>query len=613
MFQGWPRFSKAMVLTSAVLLLLLIAACGASATATPQPTSAPAATTAPQATTAPAATSGATSQPAAPTLTPVPTSTPIPASSEPAVKPTGTINLGLKDMGPFMSHPRLTGQPQIFIVNATGITESLGMANETNGALEPMLAESWSVSTDFKTWTFNLRKGVQFHQGYGEMTAEDVIWSMGQISESERHTRAQNAKSVWFNESGSIETPDDHSIILNTGETFSDIIVNELLGTPRSSVAYVTSKKQHDAVGEEETNRNTAATGPWAIEEWRTGEFWRLSATEDHWRRTPFFSELTLWEIPEESARVAGFQTGNLDTFAMALDSLPLVESVEGAKLMQVPDAGQAGLNFYGQMHVGAGTEEQADNYDPSLPWVSGNADITSEEWDDARKVRLALSIAIDRQLLIDTLLRGFGHSLALRDWGGPDEARLPAEMTWDFDPDLAKQLLTEAGYPDGFDITLTTAVRNAPSEVEACEAIAQMWDDIGINVDFQRIPYSAFRPTLVGRTYKGASCHSVGIRLPPIHGLGNYTFKSVFNYGSMHPFLEEKIPAGQTSVAKDDREGIEMEIAEFMFNNVFGETGLYVFDNIWAIGPKLEPWDDHIKRGDLRQINGLEWARPRQ
>jgi len=610
MFQGWPRFSKAMVLTSAVLLLLLIAACGASATATPQPTSAPAATTAPQATTAPAATSGATSQPAAPTLTPVPTSTPIPASSEPAVKPTGTINLGLKDMGPFMSHPRLTGQPQIFIVNATGITESLGMANETNGALEPMLAESWSVSTDFKTWTFNLRKGVQFHQGYGEMTAEDVLWSMGQIGESEKHTRAQNVRAVWFNEAGTTETPDDHTIVLNTGEAFSDIVVNELLGTPRSSMAYVTSKKQHDAEGEEETNRNTAATGPWAIDEWRTGEFWRLSAVEDHWRKTPFFAELWVWEIPEESARVAGFQTGHLDTFAMALDSLPLVESVPGAKLMQVPNAGQAGLNFFGQLY---GTPEPAESYDPELPWVSGNSDPASEEWDTARKVRLALSIAIDRQLLVDTLLRGFGRPLVLRDWAGTDEARLPADMTWDFDPDRAQDLLAEAGYPDGFSITLTTAIRNAPSELEACEAIAQMWDDIGLDVNFQRIPYSAFRPTLVGRTYKGASCHSVSIRLAPVHGLGNYKYDSVFNYGTMHPFLEEKVSEAQRATAKDDREKLEMEIARFMYDNVFGQTGLYVFDNIWAIGPKLEPWDDHIKRGDLRQQNGMEWAMPRQ
>jgi ABC-type transport system substrate-binding protein len=509
-----------------------------------------------------------------------------------------------------MSHPKLVGQPQVFVNSAIGLIESMGMYNETDGAIEPMLADSWSISEDFTTWTFNLHKGVQFHKGYGEMTAEDVIWSHEMVSQSEKHTRAQNAKMVWFGENSTIETPDDYTIRLDTGEPFSDIVVNELIATPRASMAYVTSKKQHDEVGEEEANRNTAATGPWEIDESRTGEFWRLKAVEDHWRKTPYFSELWVWEIPEESARVAGFQTGHLDTFAMALDSLPLVEAVPGSRLMQIPNAGQASINFYGQYY---GTPEPAEAYDPELPWVSSNSDVTSAEWDTARKVRLAMSIAIDRQLLVDTLLRGFGHPLGLRDWAGPDESRLPDDMVWDFDPDRAKQLLAEAGYPDGFSITLTTAIRNAPSELEACEAIAQMWDELGLDVNFQRIPYSGLRPTLVGRTYKGATCHSVAIRLAPIHGLGNYTYKSVFNYGAMHPWLEEKVAEGQRKVAKEEREAVEDDIARFMFDNVFGQTGLYVFDNMWAVGPKLEPWDDHIKRGDLRQINGLEWAKPRQ
>jgi peptide/nickel transport system substrate-binding protein len=508
-----------------------------------------------------------------------------------------------------MAHPRLVGQPQVVVLSALTIIESLGMYNETDGAIEPMLAESWSISSDFKTWTFKIRKGVQFHKGYGEMTAEDVVWSHAVTGESERHTRAQNVRMVWDNEKGSVETPDDYTIVVNTGEAFSDIIVNELIAVPRASMVWITSKKQNDEAGEEEANRNTAATGPWEIEESRTDEFWRLAAVEDHWRKTPYFAELWLWQIPEEAARVAGFQTGHLDTFTMALDSLSVVQAVPDSKLMQVPDAGQASINFYGQYY---GTPEPAEAYDPSLPWVSADGDVDSAEWDTARKVRLALAIAIDRQLIVDTILGGFGHPLALRDWAGPDEVRLGGYQ-WDFDPDRAKQLLAEAGYPDGFSITLTTAIRNAPGEVEACEAIAQMWDDIGIDVNFQRVPYTALRPTLVGRTYKGATCHSVAIRLAPIHGLGNFKFDSVFNYGAMHPWLEDKISEGQREVTKAGREAVEDQIAEFMIDNVFGQTGLYVYDSIWAVGAKLEPWDDHIKRGDLRQQNGMEWARPRQ
>jgi peptide/nickel transport system substrate-binding protein len=485
------------------------------------------------------------------------------------------------------------------------------MHNETDGSLIPMLAESWSISEDFTTWTFKIRKGVQFHKGYGEMTAEDVLFSYDQVANSEKHARATTVNNVWFNEGGSSEILDPYTIAVDTGVPFSDITVFEQMATPRSVAVWMVSKKQTEEIGVEEAGTDIAATGPWEIEEWRTGEFWRLRAVENHWRKTPFFAELWLWEIPEEAARVAGFQTGNLDTFTMALDSLPVVEQVPGAKLMQVSPAGQAGLNFYGQIYVGIGTDQQAPSYDPDLPWVSGNPDFDSPEWDQARKVRLAMSIAIDRQLIVDTLLRGFGQPLVQRDWAG-FQHRFPDDMKWDFDPDRAKELLAEAGYPEGFSITLTPAVRGAPSEVEACEAIAQMWADIGLDVDLQRVPYGTLRPTLVGRT-KGATCHSVSIRIAPNLGLNNYLSKAVFNYGTMHPLSDDLADRALKAYDPQERMKLEVEAARMLFDNVLGATGLYVFDNAWPVGPKLEPWDSHIKRGDLRQINGYEWIRPRQ
>jgi peptide/nickel transport system substrate-binding protein len=511
-----------------------------------------------------------------------------------------------------MAHPKLAGNPQVFVNSAVGVTESMAM-NDADGVLAPMLATSWSVSEDFITWTFKIRKGVQFQKGYGEMTAEDVAWSHEMIASSERHPRASDARDIWMNENGTVTTPDDYTVVLNTGEPFSDIGIKELMGTPRSSVAYVVSKKQNDEIGEEETNRNTAATGPWEIEQSRSAEFWRLRAVENHWRKTPAFAELVLWEVPEESARVAGFQTGNLDTLVIALDSLPLIEQIEEARFMQVPGAGQAGLHLYGQQYVVAGEGKADSNYHPDLPWVSPDSDLNSEEWAKARKVRLALSIAIDRQLLVDTLLKGFGHPLAAKEWAGPDEARIPADMVWEFNPDRAKALLSEAGYPNGFSMTLTPSIRNAPAEVEACEAIAQMWDDIGVNVEFQRIPYSALRPQLVGRTYQRATCHSSAIRLAPTHGLANYTDNSTFNYGASHPWLEERTAVAKRTISEADRHEIEMETLNFMFNEVFGQFGLYVFDNVWAVGPKLELWPDLIKRGDLRQMKGFEWIEPRK
>ena len=615
--KNWLRNPKLLILGALALLLIAILACGSSATSTPRP-AAPASK----------AVGSAPKAAAAPTAVPskgkksAPSPTAVPAkASQAAPKPSGTLNVGQKELGPYVGNPKLIGNPQIFLNSAIPITETLGMAGFDSGAVVPMLAEGWDISADAQTWTFHIRKGVQFHKGFGEMTVEDVVFSHRQIADSDKHARSANAAKMFFAEYGNQTTPDNYTWVVDMGQPFSEVPIYELIGTPRAVGAWMVSKKQWDEEGEEEANFNTAATGPWEIDEAKTGEFWRMKAVEDHWRITPDFAELVFHEIPEESARVAGFKTGNLDTFVMALDSIPEVESVKGATLMQVPNAVQAGLNFYGQTYMPARDGdtgkpnvqgEMWPNYNPDLPWVSSNSDITSPEWATARTVRLAMSIAIDREAIVKNMLQGFGRPITLKDWMGFED-RLPSpEEAWPYDPARAKILLAEAGYPDGFKATLTTAIRGAPSEVESCEAVAQYWDAIGIDVNFQRVPYGTYRPTAVARTYEGMSCHNVGPRLSPIQGMASFLNSGNFSWGSEHPITEELIPLAQKSVMAADRIKYEDQIAEFYLDEVFGQTGLYAVDNVWPVGPKIAPWGDFVKQGDLRQINGFEYITPR-
>ena len=591
-----------MILGSLTLLLAAMLACGSSATSTPIPEQA---TAVPGITAAVPTSAPSSGKASAPAPTAVPTKAP-----QAAPKPSGTLNVGQKELGPYVGNPKMIGNPQIFLNSAIPITETLGMAGFDSGAVVPMLAESWDISADAQTWTFHIRKGVQFHKGFGEMTAEDVVFSHRQIAESDKHARSANAAQMFFAEDGNQTTPDNYTWVVDMGQPFSEVPLYELIGTPRAVGAWVVSKKQWDEKGEEEANFNTAATGPWEIDEAKTGEFWRMKAVENHWRVTPAFAELIFHEIPEESARVAGFKTGNLDTFVMALDSISAVETVEGATLMQVPNAVQAGVNFYGQTYMPArdGGGEMWPNYNPDLPWVSPNSDITSPEWATARKVRRAMAIAIDREAIVANMLQGFGRPLTLKDWMGFED-RLPSpEEAWPYDPARAKSLLVEAGYPDGFTATLTTAIRGAPSEVESCEAVAQYWDAIGIDVDFQRVPYGTYRPTAVARTYEGMSCHNVGPRLSPIQGMASFLNSGNFSWGSEHAITEELIPLAQKSVLAADRMKYEDQIATFFLEEVFGQTGLYAVDNVWPVGPNIKPWNDFVKQGDLRQINGFEY-----
>ena len=552
MWNHWFRNPKVIIFTPLLLTLMLIIACG---TAAPEP-----------------ADSQSPAQPAAPTTAPTevaeavaaPTATAVPeAVAEPqaVVKPTGTLNIGLKETGPFQSHPKLTSAPQSVFLVLTGYETALAHTGPA-GELEGRLAEEWSVSPDGLVWTFNLRKGIPFHKGYGEMTTEDFLWAMQTFGGDEAiFGRSTEVKSIWANEDGWVKAVDDYTIQVHTGKIrlFPDMM--NTLRTPYAAGAWIVSKKQSDELGEEEASRNGAGTGPWEIVDHRSGEFWKFEAVEDHWRKTPEFAELILWEIVEESTRLANFQVGKLDTMTMSFDSLSAVEKVPGVKFIRQEAAAEENLTFYGNWYT-----EPRTGYDPELPWVSSNPDPSSPEWDRARKVRLAMILAIDRELIIKELLKGEAKPTLL--WGlirGGFEDRLrDPDMKWEYDPEQAKQLLAEAGYADGFEITLTPAIRNVPGEVEATEAIATMWGEVGIRAKLQKVPFSTLIPELIGRTYQGSTVHAFSTSHLEPWIVWNNVIKTEgrFNGGIEHAFLDERLKELAGTVDLEERVRIQKEVA---------------------------------------------------
>jgi len=524
-------------------------------------------------------------------------------------KPMGTLNVGLKEMGPFFVHPEVMKNPQIFVQSTAPIGEGLLWQDLERNA-QPLLADSWEISEDFLTWTWKLHEGVQFHKGYGEMTAEDVVYSMRGFVKS-KHPRAGQIGKFWEAREGSF-TPDKYTIVVHTGEPVVDLIAVGWHQTPGGASSFIVSKKQSDEIGVEAASKNIAATGPWEIVESRTGETWRMRAVQDHWRQTPHFEEMVFWEIPEESSRIAGFQTGQLDTFLMSFDTIPLVEKVKGASLVSVPDAVGMNLRIYGNWYPIEGVEPRP-GYDGDLPWVSPTADVTTPEWETAVKVRMALLMAIDRDGLVETILSGRGHTeiplhgynnfmhlLEGRDW--------PA-----FSTEGAIALLAEAGYPDGFSITLTPSIRGAAAEVEGCEIIAQMWNDIGLDVNFQRIPYGTLRPTLVGRTYQGATCHAGSPLSTPARGYGSYLSANPFNRGLEHPYQEDLMLRAQKEVDPVKRNQLEKDVGIFLLDNALTDLRYYTMDAVWPVGPRIEPWGEFVKTTDVRQINGYEFMQHRK
>ena len=462
----------------------------------------------------------------------------------------------------------------------------------------PRLAESWSVSPDGTTWTFNLQKGVQFHRGYGEMTADDVIFSMAEHwREGSLNAFAAAVQRTWGAEGGSVSALDDYTVVVNTG-TFQF----DMLEVVSQTGQQIFSKKQVEELGVEAASPIGADTGPWLLTEQAQG-FWKFGAVEDHWRKTPEFAELIVWEMPEEAVRVANFQVGSLDTFTMAFDSLDTVKQVPGVKFMRLPGAAQEHVALMPQHY-------HKEGYVCSDPWTSCDPDVNSAEWERARKVREALAISFDRQEIVDELLQGEGNTLVSWGWSGHQD-RLPEDIRqWPYDPERAKQLLVEAGYPDGFDIDILPAIRQVPGEVEACEAMASAWEAIGINTTITKVDLGPLVPAImdgVDTAWHGAECHGTSSRLQPFSVQG-ISATNGFILGGSHPDLIELLDKIPAAVREEDRWAAMVAQHRWVYENAM-EFGTYDVNVLWPLGPDVDPWDEHVGYADRRTLSGFEYA----
>ncbi len=616
MVQRWMIGRRVVALLVVVVGLGLVVGCGGAATATPVPaaTVAPAAPTvapAATATRAPAPTAaaaGRTAQPAA-TATATPRAEPTATEAAPAMaEPSGTLVAALTEVYPFQSAPvRASGGLGLFL----GVTVSeplVGM--DTNNEFRPKLIEKWSVSPDGLIWTFDLAKGVELHKGYGEMTAEDVLWSVSELASDDSSNAFRNhMRRLWLNEDngGGTTIVNSHRMDVHTGTLQYDML--NVLSRP--SVVTM-SKRQVEELGIDEASPNGAGPGPWEIVEHQSGQFWRMEAVEGHYRKTPYFAEMIWREIPEESTRVANFQTGQVDTFNMALDSLPIIQQVPDVKFMRIPGGGTIHLGFYGNWYVGHGTPEHAEKrpgYDGSLPWVSSDPDPQSEAWKTAAKVRRALSIAIDRQTIVDTLLHGEGEPLVLWAWDSQSH-RLPEDIQeWEYNPDKARQMLAEAGYPDGFEVTLTPDIRGVPAEVEATEAIGTMWEEIGVRANLNKVPYATIRPSLASRTYNQINTHGTAGRSDPLDLVAT-VFRSVGGWtaGMDHPYVDAAIEKALSIVDEEERYEVMIDLARFTYEHTL-EAGIYTVNIIWPLSPKIDSWFEYLEYGDRRALSATEYT----
>ncbi len=253
----------------------------------------------------------------------------------------------------------------------------------------PGLATEWKASNEMRTWTFKLRSGVKFHEGWGELTAEDVKWTVEQSFKPD----ALGGSAYYFrNHLERIETPDKLTVVMHFKSR--QWIVPSLF-TQYVGYQNVTSRKYMETVGDQKAAMHPIGSGPYRHVEGKQGDFHRFEAVPGHWRKTPAFRELVIRRIPEPATRLAGLRAGEIDIAQVFGDYLEQAQKA-GLRIHETPNAAQYWVILTGQ------TTPDREDYCPACPWAGepGNA----RSLDNARKVRLALNLAVDKKAIMKGL-----------------------------------------------------------------------------------------------------------------------------------------------------------------------------------------------------------------
>ena len=326
----------------------------------------------------------------------------------------------------------------------------IAVDHQNNETLIPGLATSWQRIDD-ATMELTLRRGVLFHDGT-EMTAEDVVFSFSEA----RISDGQPGADIFREFHGTIAevwSVDDYTVRVRT--TQPDPILERRLA---SWATQIVSRDAFEAAGSWDAWQFApVGTGPYRIVDYVPNEQLVLEAHDEYWGEGPNAERVVFAVVPDLSARTAGLLAGDYDIITeVTADQIEGIESTDG-------------------FHVVGGTirNHQLVMFDQDNPILR-----------DAR-IRQALGLAIDRELLVDTIWQGRIEVTNGLQWPAYGALYGPDRQPPDYDPERARALLAEAGY-DGEPIPYRTRAGYYPGELTTAQALAGMWQAVGVNIDLQ-------------------------------------------------------------------------------------------------------------------------------
>ena len=370
-------------------------------------------------------------------------------SSEPSSVDPHYHNLGPNNMVAFHMFDRLIDQDQ-------------------NQQLQPGLAESWKA-VDETTWELKLRQGVTFHDG-NPFNADDVVFTF------ERAPDVPNSPSSFatYTKGKTVKKIDDHTVHIVT-EKPSPLVPNDISTIPIISVEVGTGATTEDY----NSGKAMVGTGPFTFSEYVPGDRIVMQRNEGYWGDKPAWETVTFKPIKSGPSRVAALLAGDVDVInGVPTTDIGSLESNDKVSLWQ----GSSNRVIY--LHL---DHDRADS-----PFVKANGGGAIENPLRDKRVRLAISKAINRDLIVERVMENVaikaGQLLPDGFFGVSDKLQ-----PLDPDPEGAKALLAEAGFPDGFELRIHGPNDRYINDAKIAEAIAQMLTRTGIKTDVETMPRSVY------------------------------------------------------------------------------------------------------------------------
>lgn len=332
-------------------------------------------------------------------------------------------------------------------VAANSVFDQLATLNSTDFTTQPALAESWDLSEDAKEWTIHLRSDVKWHDG-SDFTSKDVVYAISRWLDPETGNPAGSFVGPYFDMSG-VSAPDASTVVLKLKQP-NAVLMQTLANLPYSAI--VKDGTTDFTLG------SVVGTGPFKLTEWSPGNGWTMIRNEDYWGGAPYLDGIEAKINPDQSSKIQA----------------ALAESTDITDL--IPTSLWTSLQERDNVQLEVIKSRQS--------WVFA-FDQSQAPFDDQRVVA-ALKLATDRDSLVKNALLGQGTPVADVPIA-PDSPWYPSGLTPEYDVERAKELLAEAGFADGLDITLSTS-----SAIPGMTDVAQAWQQIvkeaGINVTLDQL-----------------------------------------------------------------------------------------------------------------------------